>query len=182
MSAEAYPGSGLDDGLRYCVRKCWLGQVLLAESAAGVRAILLGSRADGLRNALRHRFPDFRLEEACQDAQFSARVAAVLGYIEVPQGKLSLPLDAAGSVFQQRVWSALREIPCGETASYADIARAIGRPAAARAVAGACAANPLAVAVPCHRVVRADGKLSGYRWGAARKRALLARERELVAH
>ena len=110
------------------------------------------------------------------DAAFGRLVARVVGLVERPRGAAELPLDIRGTAFQQRVWLALRAIPAGKTATYAEIARAVGAPRSARAVAGACAANPLAVVIPCHRVVRADGHLSGYRWGAERKRALLTRE------
>jgi AraC family transcriptional regulator of adaptative response/methylated-DNA-[protein]-cysteine methyltransferase len=113
------------------------------------------------------------------DEGFERLVAEVVGLVEAPAQRLDLPLDVCGTAFQQRVWQALRAIPSGSTASYADIAERIGQPKAVRAIAQACAANPVAVAIPCHRVVRTDGALSGYRWGVERKRALLDREKRL---
>ena len=127
-----------------------------------------------LARELQERFP--RAELIGGDAEFEQLVARVVGFVEAPALGLDLPLDVRGTAFQQRVWQALRQIPAGRTASYAEIARRIGAPASVRAVAQACGANPLAVAIPCHRVVRNDGALSGYRWGVDRKRALLARE------
>ena len=124
---------------------------------------------------MRARFPKAVLEE--DRTAFAEAVAAVTAHLETPRAGLDLPLDIQGTAFQRRVWQALREIPCGETASYTAIAARIGAPTSSRAVAGACAANTLALAIPCHRVVRQDGGLSGYRWGVARKRALLDRER-----
>jgi AraC family transcriptional regulator of adaptative response/methylated-DNA-[protein]-cysteine methyltransferase len=146
----------------------------VATSDRGVCAILLGDDPDRLARDLQDQFPRATLIGG--DAEFEGLVAKVIGFVEAPGIGLDLPLDVRGTAFQQRVWRALREIPAGETASYADIARRIGSPNAVRAVAQACAANALAVAVPCHRVVRNDGGLSGYRWGVERKRALLAKE------
>ncbi len=123
---------------------------------------------------MRARFPRAELQNG--DERFSSWVAQVVAFIEAPQQELDLPLDIQGTAFQQRVWTALREIPVGSTASYAEIAARIGQPSAARAVARACATNPVALAIPCHRVVREDGKLGGYRWGLERKQALLERE------
>lgn len=160
--------------LRFATGDTSLGPVLVATSGRGVCAILMGDDADALAHDLRRRFPKARLIEG--DAQAEALAARVAGAIEAPSRGLDLPLDVGGTAFQRRVWEALREIPAGTTASYAEVARRIGAPGAARAVARACAANPVAVAVPCHRVVGSDGALSGYRWGAGRKRALLARE------
>ena len=137
-------------------------------------AILLGDDPDGLARELQDRFPRATLVGG--DAEFEATVAAVVGFVESPRLGLDLPLDVRGTAFQQRVWQALREIPAGSTASYTEIAHRIGAPRAVRAVAHACATNHLAVAIPCHRVVRIDGGLSGYRWGVERKRALLRRE------
>jgi AraC family transcriptional regulator of adaptative response/methylated-DNA-[protein]-cysteine methyltransferase len=148
--------------------------VLVAASDKGVCAITLGDDPDALVRELQDRFPRARLVGG--DAQFERRVAEVVGLVEAPGLGSDLPLDVRGTAFQQRVWQALREIPPGETASYADVAEKIGAPKAVRAVAQACAANPLAVAIPCHRVVRTDGALSGYRWGVERKRELLKRE------
>jgi AraC family transcriptional regulator of adaptative response/methylated-DNA-[protein]-cysteine methyltransferase len=160
--------------IRFAVGECSLGAILVAQSAKGVCAILLGEEPDALVRDLQDRFP--KAEFVGGDDAFEATVAAVVGLVEEPRLGLDLPLDIRGTAFQQRVWQALRTIPAGETASYAEIARRIGSPAAVRAVAGACAANALAVAIPCHRVVRTDGDLSGYRWGVERKRDLLARE------
>ena len=160
--------------IRFAVRECSLGSVLVASSDRGVCAILLGDDPAALRRELRDRFPQARLTGG--DAAFGRMVANVAGFVEAPRRGLDLPLDLQGTAFQQRVWQALREIPAGRTASYADIARRIGAPKAVRAVAQACAANAIAVAIPCHRVVRNDGAFSGYRWGVERKRALLKRE------
>lgn len=151
-----------------------LGLALVAGSEHGLRAILLGDDAQALQRELGELFPLARLVRA--DAVLAASIAEVAAYIERPHGALDLPLDIRGTPFQRRVWQTLREIPSGTTASYVDIARGIGAPRAFRAVAAACAANPLALAIPCHRVVKRDGGLSGYRWGVERKRALLERE------
>jgi AraC family transcriptional regulator, regulatory protein of adaptative response / methylated-DNA-[protein]-cysteine methyltransferase len=151
-----------------------LGIVLVAASSRGICAILLGDKPSVLLRDLQARFPQAQLTRggrACEDL-----LAEVTGFVQAPGSKLDLPLDIHGTAFQQRVWRALRKIPAGKTASYADVARRIGSPTAVRAVAGACAANPIAVAIPCHRVVKSDGGLSGYRWGVARKRSLLQRE------
>ena len=155
--------------IRYAVGQSTLGLVLAASSEMGVCAILLGDEPELLVTELQRRFPKARLTDG------NADLAQILALVETPS-KLALPLDLRGTAFQQRVWQALREIPAGATASYAQIAAKIASPKAVRAVAGACAANALAVAIPCHRVVRSDGNLSGYRWGVERKRALLARE------
>jgi len=160
--------------IRYALGACALGQVLLAANETGVCAILLGDDADGLARDLRERFPEARL--AGGDAACARWLAEIARFVEAPGRGLDLTLDARGTAFQRRVWQALRDIPAGSTASYGEVARMIGAPGAARAVARACAANPIAVAIPCHRVVRNDRTLSGYRWGAGRKRALLARE------
>ena len=137
-------------------------------------AILIGDDPDTLARDLQDRFPNADLVGG--DPAFEALVARVVGFVEAPGTGLDLPLDIRGTAFQQRVWQALRDIPAGATATYTDIAARIGSPRAVRAVAGACAANALAVAIPCHRVIRHDGGLSGYRWGVERKRDLLARE------
>ena len=160
--------------IRFAIGECSLGSILVARSPEGVCAILLGDDPDQLARELQERFP--RAELVGGDAEFERMVAAVVGFVEHPGLGLDLPLDVRGTAFQQRVWQALRRIPAGETVTYADLARRIGAPTSARAVARACASNLLAVAIPCHRVVRSDGGLSGYRWGVDRKRALIARE------
>jgi AraC family transcriptional regulator of adaptative response/methylated-DNA-[protein]-cysteine methyltransferase len=146
----------------------------VAASEVGVCAILIGDDPDALARDLQDRFP--RAELIGGDANFEQLVAKVVGLVEAPGVGLDLPLDVRGTAFQQRVWQALREIPAGSTVSYADLAQRIGAPKSVRAVAQACGANALAVAIPCHRVVRNDGALAGYRWGVERKRALLERE------
>lgn len=146
----------------------------MAQSSVGVCAILLGDDPEKLLKDLQDKFPHAELIGG--DSEFETLVAQVIGFVEAPEIGLNLPLDIRGTAFQQRVWQALRTIPVGTTVSYSDIAKQIGHPKAVRAVAGACAANMLAVAIPCHRVVRNDGALSGYRWGIARKRQLLDKE------
>src|SRR5262249_34631291 len=153
---------------------CSLGSVLVAATEIGVCAILLGDDPDVLIQNLQDCFPQANLIGG--DAEFEHLVAVVVGFIETPGTDLGLPLDIRGTAFQQGVWRALREIPVGATASYSEIARRIGSPNARQAVAQACATNKIAVAIPCHRVVRHDGSLSGYRWGVERKQALLNRE------
>ena len=174
MAPADYRAGGRNAEMRFAVGACSLGAILVAASKKGVTAILIGDDAGALVRDLEDRFPNARLIGA--DRAFEKTVAKVVGFVEAPAAGLDLPLDVRGTAFQHRVWQALRKIPAGATASYTDIAKRIGRPKAVRAVAAACAANPLAVAIPCHRVVRADGALSGYRWGVARKRALLDRE------
>ncbi|MDY0056474.1 MAG: bifunctional DNA-binding transcriptional regulator/O6-methylguanine-DNA methyltransferase Ada [Methyloversatilis sp.] len=176
MTPRRYRAGGADTDIRFAIAQCALGALLVAASPVGVCAIALGDDADALARALQDRFPRARLTG--DDPDFAHTVAQVVGFVEAPQIGLALPLDIRGTAFQQRVWAALRAIPPGQTLSYSELAQRIGAPRAVRAVAGACAANTLAVAVPCHRVVRSDGSLSGYRWGVARKRALLDRERE----
>lgn len=174
MSPRAYRAHGAGEEIRFAVGQCALGAILVAASARGLCAIALGDEPEALVRELQERFASATLIGG--DAGFEHWVARVVGFVEAPQLGLDLPLDVRGTAFQQRVWAALQRIPPGETATYAEIAARIGMPRAVRAVAGACAANVLAVAIPCHRVVRTDGGLSGYRWGVVRKRALLELE------
>lgn len=174
MTPTNYRAGGMNAEIHFAVGQSSLGAILVAQSARGVCAILMGEDPDRLTRDLQDKFPRANLIGA--DHAFEQLVAQVVGFIEAPGLGLDLPLDVQGTAFQQRVWQALREIPIGSTASYAEIATRIGNPKAVRAVAQACAANSLAVAIPCHRVVRSDGALSGYRWGVERKRALLERE------
>ena len=174
MTPRQYRAGGVDARIAFAIAQTSLGALLVARSARGVCAISLGDDPDALLRELQDRFP--RAELVGGDPGFERLVAQVVGLIAQPGIGHDLPLDVRGTAFQQRVWQALRRIPPGQTASYADIAARIGSPKAVRAVAQACAANTLAVAIPCHRVVRSDGALSGYRWGVARKRALLERE------
>lgn len=174
MTPTRYRAGGAGIAMRFAVGECSLGAILVAASTRGICAILLGDDPDALVRDLQDRFPQAELLGG--DAGFEHWVAQVVGFVEQPRLGLDLPLDVRGTAFQQRVWQALQKIPAGTTSTYAEIAQRIGAPQSARAVAGACAANALAVAIPCHRVVRTDGGLSGYRWGVARKRALLNRE------
>jgi len=174
MTPTDYRGGGANTEIRFAIGQCSLGAILVASSARGLCAILLGDDPDALARNLQDRFP--RAGLVGSDTEFEQVVAKVIGFVEAPRLGLDLPLDVRGTAFQQRVWQALLKIAPGATASYTDIARSIGAPTAARAVALACGANALAVAIPCHRVVRTDGALSGYRWGVDRKRALLLRE------
>ena len=175
MTPSAYRAGGADTEIHFAVGACSLGAILVAASARGVCAIALGDDPELLTRALQDRFPHASLIGG--DAAFEQRVAEIVGLVEAPGTGHDLPLDVRGTAFQQRVWQALRAIPPGETLSYSELAERVGAPRAVRAVASACAANTLAVAIPCHHVVRTDGGLSGYRWGVARKRALLERER-----
>ena len=174
MKPTQYRAGGMDVRIEFAIGESSLGAILVARSARGVCAISLGDDPEALLRELEDRFP--RAELIGGDTGFEALVAQVVGLIEQPNIGHDLPLDVRGTAFQQRVWQALRQIPAGETASYAQIAQRIGSPKSVRAVAQACASNTLAVAIPCHRVVRSDGALSGYRWGVERKRALLSRE------
>jgi AraC family transcriptional regulator of adaptative response/methylated-DNA-[protein]-cysteine methyltransferase len=174
MKPTAFRAGGTGAAIRFAVGECSLGSILVAATEKGVCAILLGDDPDALVRELQDRFSQARLIGA--DKDFEQLVAQVVGLVEAPRLGLDLPLDVRGTAFQQRVWQALREIPAGSTASYAEIAGRIGAPHAVRAVGAACASNPIAVAIPCHRVVRSDGGLAGYRWGVERKRALLRRE------
>jgi len=176
-SAAALSNAALSEaGYFYAAEPCSLSWVSVAATGKGVCAIEFGDDAQTLAERLRTRFPQARLAPA--DAELKRWIARVIAYIEQPQGVLDLPLDVQGTVFQRRVWQALQAIPAGRTASYSEIAARIGQPRAFRAVAHACAGNPVALAIPCHRAVRADGVLSGYRWGVARKAELLRRERK----
>ena len=174
MTPSAYRAGGAGATIRFAVGECSLGSILVAATAKGVCAILLGDDPDRLARDLQDRFPRAELQGG--DQEFERTVACVVGLVETPTTAFGLPLDIGGTLFQQRVWAALRAIPPGRTESYAEVAARIGAPSAVRAVAQACAANALAIAIPCHRVVRSDGALSGYRWGVERKRALLDRE------
>ena len=162
--------------IRYAIGACTLGAVLVAATHDGVCAILLGDEGDELARDLQRRFPQAPAAPAQREPGLAAMLASVIALVEAPHAGLGLPLALRGTPFQQRVWQALRQIPAGRTVSYAELAALVGLPNGARAVAGACAANALAVAIPCHRVLRSDGALSGYRWGVQRKQALLARE------
>jgi AraC family transcriptional regulator of adaptative response/methylated-DNA-[protein]-cysteine methyltransferase len=174
MRPSDFRKGGRGATIRFAVGQSSLGAILVAATDKGVCAIQFGEDPDALVRGLQDRFASAELVGG--DAAFEGLVAQVVGMVEAPQASLDLPLDVKGTAFQERVWRALRDIPPGQTASYAHIAARIGRPKAVRAVAQACAANPAAVAIPCHRVVRSDGAISGYRWGVERKRALLARE------
>ena len=174
MTPTAYKQGGKDADIRFAVGQCSLGAILVARSKKGICAITLGDNPDELVRDLQDRFPNANLIGA--DRGFERLVAQVVGFVEAPRIGLDLPLDVRGTAFQQRVWQALRGIPAGKTASYVEVARRIGKPKAVRAVAQACGANKIAVAIPCHRVVKNDGALSGYRWGVERKRALIEKE------
>jgi AraC family transcriptional regulator of adaptative response/methylated-DNA-[protein]-cysteine methyltransferase len=174
MTPSDYRSGGANADIHFAVGECSLGSILVARSERGVCAILLGGEPDELARDLQDRFPQARLIGG--DAGFETLVAQVVGFVEAPALGLDLPLDVRGTAFQQRVWQVLRQVPPGSTVSYAEVARRIGAPGSARAVAQACGANALAVAIPCHRVVRNDGALSGYRWGVERKQALLRKE------
>jgi AraC family transcriptional regulator, regulatory protein of adaptative response / methylated-DNA-[protein]-cysteine methyltransferase len=174
MTATAYKNGGQDAEIRFAVGECSLGSILVARSAKGVCALSLGDDPDALVRALQDRFP--KAELVGGDREFEALVATVVGLVDNPSTGLGLPLDMRGTAFQQRVWSALQAVPAGHTVSYAELARRIGAPRSVRAVARACASNAIAIAIPCHRVIRSDGSHSGYRWGVERKRILLGRE------
>lgn len=174
MRPQSFRGGGKGEEIRFAIGQCSLGSILVASSEKGVCCITLGDDPEFLVADLQNRFR--KAEFIGGDADFEKLVAKVVGFVEAPKLGLDLPLDIRGTVFQQKVWQALRDIPPGSTASYSEIAEQIGNPKSVRAVAGACAANSIAVAIPCHRVVRTDGNLSGYRWGVDRKRALLDRE------
>ena len=175
MTPGRYRAGGQWVKIRFAIGECSLGSILVAATDKGVCAILMGNDPEALVRQLQDRFA--KAELIGGDARFETLVAKVVGFVEQPRLGLDLPLDVRGTAFQQRVWKALRQIGVGKTASYGEIAARIGNPKSIRAVAQACAANMLAVAIPCHRVIRTDGQLSGYRWGVQRKRALLEREK-----
>ncbi len=174
MTPSDYRAGGAGSEIRFAVGQCSLGSILVAKSKRGICAILLGDEPDELRRDLQNRFPHANIIGG--DLEFEQLVSKVVGFVEKPATGLDLPLDIRGTAFQQHVWRALRKIPAGCTTSYTEIANRIGYPTRVRSVARACAANAIAVAIPCHRVVKKDGSLSGYRWGVERKRALLKRE------
>jgi len=169
-------GWAADDQIRFAIGECSLGSILVAFSERGVCTIALADNPESLVRDLQDRLP--QAEASGADPDVEQLIAKVVDFIEAPALALDLPLDVRGTAFQQRVWQALRDIPAGTTISYSEMAQRIGAPKAVRAVAGACAANILAVAIPCHRVVRTDGSLSGYRWGVERKAELLRREKQ----
>jgi len=175
MTPTQFRRGGSGNVIRFAVGECSLGAILVAATTKGVCAIEFGNDPEMLVRALQDRFP--RAQLLGGDKAFERLVAEVVGFVEAPGRGLDLPLDIRGTAFQQRVWKAIRDIPAGSTASYRDLAKRIGAPKAVRAVAQACGANAIAVAIPCHRVVRTDGSTSGYRWGVERKRALLDREK-----
>lgn len=174
MTPRRYRAGGKMSQIRFAIGECTLGSILVAATDQGVCAILLGGDPEALVRQLQDRFANAEIVGG--DSSFETLVAQVVGFVEQPKLGLDLPLDVQGTAFQQRVWKALRQIGVGKTASYSEIAARIGQPKSMRAVAQACAANMLAVAIPCHRVIRTDGEISGYRWGVQRKRALLQRE------
>jgi AraC family transcriptional regulator of adaptative response/methylated-DNA-[protein]-cysteine methyltransferase len=176
MKPNGFRSGGSGMTIRYAIGECWLGPILVAATEKGVCAISLGEDREKLTRELQDRFPNARLISG--DTRLARWIAKVVAFLETPSLGLELPLDIRGTAFQHRVWNALRDIPTGSTATYTQIAQRIGRPKSARAVANACAANPMAVAIPCHRVLRSDGSISGYRWGVERKRRLLQREQE----
>lgn len=177
MRPRQYRAGGAGMAIHFAVGQCSLGAILVAQSEKGICAILLGDAPEALLEQLQDQFPNARLIGG--DAEYERLVAQVVGFVEAPALGLDLPLDVQGTAFQERVWQALREVPLGGRVSYTEIAERIGAPKAVRAVAMACAANCIAVAIPCHRVVRRDGDISGYRWGVERKRQLLERETAL---
>ena len=174
MTPTAFRAGGKGATIRFAIAQCSLGAILVASTDVGICAILLGDDPEVLARELQDRFPKAELIGA--EPAYEETVARVIGLVEAPELGLDLPLDVRGTAFQQRVWQVLRTIPAGRKVSYTELAQMVGAPKSVRAVAGACAANALAVAIPCHRVVRTDGSLSGYRWGVQRKQALLERE------
>jgi AraC family transcriptional regulator of adaptative response/methylated-DNA-[protein]-cysteine methyltransferase len=178
MKPKEYREGGAGNTIRFAIAECSLGSILIASSEKGVCAILMGDDPEALARDLQDQFPKANLIGG--DDRYEKLVAKVVGFIEAPRIGLDLPLDIRGTAFQQRVWKELQRIPAGKTVCYSEVANLIGSPNSARAVAQACGANALAVAIPCHRMVRNNGDISGYRWGVDRKRALLARERMTV--
>jgi AraC family transcriptional regulator, regulatory protein of adaptative response / methylated-DNA-[protein]-cysteine methyltransferase len=176
MKPTDFRAGGKGMKIRFAVGECSLGSILVAASEIGICCITLGDDPDALARDLQDRFS--KAELIGGDKDFEQLVAKVVAFVEKPSVGLKLPLDVQGTAFQQRVWKKLCEIPCGETRSYSEIAKALGEPKATRAVARACASNSIAIAIPCHRVVRTDGSLSGYRWGVERKEKLLRVERK----
>ncbi|RZI82941.1 MAG: bifunctional DNA-binding transcriptional regulator/O6-methylguanine-DNA methyltransferase Ada [Rubrivivax sp.] len=174
MSPSSFRQGGAGEHIRYAVEPCALGMMLVAATARGVCAIEFADSSQALVDGLQARFPKACFEPA--DGPFKQWISQILRHLEQPSGLLDLPLDVQGTVFQRRVWQALQDIPCGQTVSYTELARRLGQPTAVRAVASACANNNIAIAIPCHRVVRTNGDLAGYRWGLARKAELLRRE------
>ncbi|MEQ1717749.1 MAG: bifunctional DNA-binding transcriptional regulator/O6-methylguanine-DNA methyltransferase Ada [Hyphomicrobium sp.] len=174
MSPKTFRAGGTDTLIRFAIGQCSLGAILVAASDKGICAVLLGDDAEALLRVLQDRFPKANLIGG--DTDFESLTQRVIAHVENPVHRFDLPLDVQGTAFQHRVWQALRDIPAGKTRSYLEVASSIGRPQAVRAVARACGANPAAIVIPCHRVVRTDGALSGYRWGIERKKELLARE------
>lgn len=174
MTPTEFRAGGSGQAIEFAIGTCSLGAILVAASKKGICAIMLGDEPERLVRDIQDRFPNAELRAG--DGRFEEWMAKVIGFVEEPRLGLELPLDIRGTAFQQRVWKVLSEIPVGSTLSYSELAAKIGQPNAVRAVAGACAANTLALAIPCHRVVRTDGAASGYRWGIERKSTLLKRE------
>lgn len=179
MTPTAFRAGGAGTQIKFAVGECSLGAILVAATVKGVCAILIGEDPAAIARDLQDQFPHADIIGG--DRAFEQLVSRVVGFVDDPRGEFDLPLDISGTAFQQRVWQALRAIPAGTTSTYAEVAAAIGAPSAHRAVAAACAANKIAVAIPCHRVVRSDGALAGYRWGVERKQALIAREGRPIA-
>ncbi|HET7035953.1 MAG TPA: bifunctional DNA-binding transcriptional regulator/O6-methylguanine-DNA methyltransferase Ada [Thermomicrobiaceae bacterium] len=176
MAPGAYRRGGQGVSIAYTIVDCPLGRLLVAATARGICAVSLGVSDEALETFLREEFPAAEIER--DDAALRDPAAKLLAHLDGRQAALDLPLDVSGTDFQRQVWETLRMIPYGETRSYAEVAEAIGQPRAVRAVARACGSNRAALVIPCHRVVRSDGSLGGYRWGVERKEALLSTERE----
>ncbi len=179
LKPSSFAKGGKGETIRFAVGQCSLGSIIVAATDKGVCCIQFGDDPQRLVLTLQDRFPNAEIIGA--DTAFEQTVAKVVGLVEDPGRGINLPLDVRGTAFQHRVWAALLDIPAGKTMTYGKVAAAIGSPGAVRAVASACAGNKLAVAIPCHRVIRTDGSLSGYRWGVERKAALLAKEAEASA-